>query len=779
MTIEKILRGLKYRNLEIEDDINCTGVNVIYGANGSGKTTLSEALRNLDDPSIASYLAAKGLLESYVFNSEYVDGELREFTSGAAGVPSIAIGKGDIEQQALKIQFESEISAAGELADRLSGLIAKLKTEQKVGESAKALVIEKLSGQAGYNSYQYKNNAALIGRIAKAEPCADASELKRSEQLLSVDAPEPLSLASIRKDAIQSAVADAYAIALEEPKVRGAELPDLDPDYREWLRKGLDYMDSDGAQDGCCPFCLGQVDVTRSNALEETFESETASLINRATDGRKILSNEKERMVAVRLEWLSYASIKSPYEPDIEGLIKEFADWLDKVEKTLNKAMELIDWKLANPSTSWPGAPISVSDFDLDPLNEAIKRHNDGCGSHASNRNNAVKLVEDHYLSEFTGELSRVREEKQRYQRAFDALVRRKRAREAALARLRSEMSSKVESAEKITSILHRSLGVPRISLRVSSDELTYHLERDGGAAAQHLSEGERQAIALAYFVQSLEADHVRPSESIVVFDDPVVALDDHRMNVALYMIREATKDFSQIFLSTHNFQVLKRASRVWATVNNDEITYMESRKDEAGVCSIHPLPSRYLEFAGEYHYLFARMAAAAFGAEVEISFDSRNVARRVLESFLEFQVPMRNGSLRSMLESAWDAEGSLEKFAPLVRGVVATYNSGSHSVPAAPSLDLWTFPTREEVRLCYGIMILLNRNHARNMLKAVFSPDEHEKIHDEAKKYAKKVTGIENRIKNGVDPRFEVMLPPGKLDSELEESDDTADAVS
>ncbi|WP_273416638.1 AAA family ATPase [Corynebacterium appendicis] len=768
MTVESISKGLKFRNLNLQEDVQCKDVNIIYGTNGSGKTTFSEALRCLDQPEVATHVVAARPVVVHVFNSEYVDRELRQFTFGDGGARSIAIGKGDIEQQELKLQYESEISNAEVAYEAISKRLGRLKTEKKIGEAAKQRVIEALGEHPGYTSFQYQNNAALIDKISRSMPCSDATALKTAEEMLSAEMPSALTLAPCPKELIASAVQEACGIARNTPQVSGAELSDLKADFREWLRQGLDFMDHDAESGNCCPFCLGPVDPVRASSLRETFDSETAKLISRARSHRGDLIDIRETVRSLQAEWREREHVDSVYEPDIPRYTRFYASWLGELEGTINTAIEIVEQKKENPSMRGPAKDIDIPDFDIKPLNDAISRHNGSCDANQSNRNSAIDLIEADCLSQFTDELKDLRGERSRFQRALDSVSQRKRGREEALARLRAVMSSKVESAAKISSILNRTLGVPRIQIEVSYDELTYHLVRDGGGDARHLSEGERQAIALAYFIQSLESDDVQPGSSIVFLDDPVVALDDHGINVALYMIREATKNFAQLFFSTHSFQVLKRAARVWGAVPDVSVSYMEARKNSEWVCSIYPLPDRYLEFAGEYQYLFARMAGAAFGADSEMSFDSRNVARRVLESFLEFHVPVRDGSLRSMLEAAWDADGTLKEFAPLVRGVVTTYNSGSHSVSAASSLDPWTYPTREEVRLCYGTMVLLNQRHARNMLNAIFPIKDWPDIHSKASEYSKKVTAVKKRMEGGVDPNFDVILPskgPG-LDS-------------
>ena len=81
-----------------------------------------------------------------------------------------------------------------------------------------------------------------------------------------------------------------------------------------------------------------------------------------------------------------------------------------------------------------------------------------------------------------------------------------------------------------------------------------------GGAAlqpGQHsfknvLSAGDRNALALAFFLAALELDPNRASK-IVVIDDPVSSLDEHRSLTTIQEIRHLMSQVSQVVILSHN----------------------------------------------------------------------------------------------------------------------------------------------------------------------------------------------------------------------------------
>lgn len=75
-----------------------------------------------------------------------------------------------------------------------------------------------------------------------------------------------------------------------------------------------------------------------------------------------------------------------------------------------------------------------------------------------------------------------------------------------------------------------------------------------GNEEARDLSEGEKTAFALLYFLKSLEDHRDKLQDTIVVIDDPVSSLDASALFTAFGFIKERTEKAKQIIVLTHDF---------------------------------------------------------------------------------------------------------------------------------------------------------------------------------------------------------------------------------
>src|SRR5205823_97835 len=83
------------------------------------------------------------------------------------------------------------------------------------------------------------------------------------------------------------------------------------------------------------------------------------------------------------------------------------------------------------------------------------------------------------------------------------------------------------QPAQELNGELRSYLG--RDELKFELNGVGYQITRNG-VPAQHLSEGERTAIAFLYFLKSLQAKDFVVARDIVVIDDPVSSLDTNSL---------------------------------------------------------------------------------------------------------------------------------------------------------------------------------------------------------------------------------------------------------
>jgi wobble nucleotide-excising tRNase len=84
-----------------------------------------------------------------------------------------------------------------------------------------------------------------------------------------------------------------------------------------------------------------------------------------------------------------------------------------------------------------------------------------------------------------------------------------------------------------------------------------YQLHRHGMPITGMPSEGEKTAIAISYFLPSIEADNRKLKDVIVVIDDPVSSLDTKALNFACSLVRNRLDKAGQVIVLTQNLQCM------------------------------------------------------------------------------------------------------------------------------------------------------------------------------------------------------------------------------
>jgi wobble nucleotide-excising tRNase len=184
---------------------------------------------------------------------------------------------------------------------------------------------------------------------------------------------------------------------------------------------------------------------------------------------------------------------------------------------------------------------------------------------------------------------------------------------------------------------------------------------------AKALSEGEMTAIALLYFLKSLQDRQFDLANGVVVLDDPVSSLDVNALYLAFGFVRERTQGAGQLIILTHNFTFFRQVRNWFHHVKGQKKRDLSQRparfymldclRDGGQRCATICQLDRLLEeYESEYQYLFARIhraASAPAPAALEESYILPNMARRLLESFLAFRQPSASGELWQKMQGA------------------------------------------------------------------------------------------------------------------------------
>ena len=92
------------------------------------------------------------------------------------------------------------------------------------------------------------------------------------------------------------------------------------------------------------------------------------------------------------------------------------------------------------------------------------------------------------------------------------------------------------------------------------------------------LSAGDRNTLALALFFSSLD-DNPNLSKSIVVIDDPMASLDDHRSLATVQKVRALTNKAKQVIVLSHNKRFL---CEVWSYLRSQDCCPLKIAQNES-----------------------------------------------------------------------------------------------------------------------------------------------------------------------------------------------------
>lgn len=209
----------------------------------------------------------------------------------------------------------------------------------------------------------------------------------------------------------------------------------------------------------------------------------------------------------------------------------------------------------------------------------------------------------------------------------------------ASIKEKRAKVMNAHKGGEDLTSRLRSFLG--RTDLALESQDEGYRVLRRG-KPAKRLSEGEKTAIAFLYFVVQLGDHEFDISEGIVVIDDPISSLDSSAIYQAFGCLKNAVKDAKQVFVLTHNFDFLKLQLDWLKHYGNASRYYMIicAEADDQRAARLAELDKMLIDYPTEYNFLFKTLYSFKSDGKIANCYHIPNVARKVLETFLDFYSP-------------------------------------------------------------------------------------------------------------------------------------------
>ena len=581
MTLEKI--HIKDRGPLVDFNAEFGPITVIYGPNASGKSLLSNTLRAIErGESLATGEATVTFDDLELSSSEFKEGRakdrvrvfnadfLRDDVMTDNGPGTIVLGRELIEERDRIARCESKL-------EQLNGNVKQLEhdvraksnefsqSQTNVGREIE-VVLKTASSIPGFtDELRHYNKTKANARYERMKSKADQAQHYRTDAELSglastiIQRPKELKvpctddpgLSELHHRAVDLCNSPASDVSLKETE--------SDPDLRNWLLKGREYLHNEGR----CGFCHQSVPQARATELEAYFDSKMTELLDGLCQLTKQVASAENALRQASVP--DSDDVRSDLQDEYELLYERWRVSRDCALTELSEIRRHIETKRNKPNEVFGINSIQTSsDAEaIDGIADIIKRHNDAardllqtCGEYESgmiasvyDQWRALESDEAELTNAIQVDKTKIKETKIK----LDAL--------------RRSADSRLIAADELTDMVRNFLGHDEIGFKLNaSDDHSYKLTRHG-AAASGFSEGERTALALMYFLKRLEDDSFDTRNGTLVFDDPITSFDEDNLYraVADMITRTGMKDEAhdlqacKVVIMTHHFGLFER----------------------------------------------------------------------------------------------------------------------------------------------------------------------------------------------------------------------------
>lgn len=750
MTIEKFLKiqdeGL-FQDFVWPNNLDeFSKINLIYGWNGTGKTTLSRLMNKLGREVAAKStnievkvdgknLKASEFIEQEhnikVFNRDFIDKNI--MTRGHFD-QIVFLGK-NVENQK-RIEKKEELSFE-KIQEKFDHEDLQKKASKKLDtfctDEARFIKDELYSAgldesdYQNYNIHRYKTDAEKIFE--------DSNQLSKYSFDTKILESSPEKLLKIIKEPNKTEVKtfdyklpDLESIAKNINKLLDKELTrdivdivkelENDQDLEQWTREGLRYFDSNDSES--CPWCEEKPSTRRIRKLRKHFDDSYEKLhtsIKGAIDEIEFHINEIPDLESYQFLNL-FSDLSQEYKTNLDKLDKinsEIRKWfsmaLDSLKKKLGKMNEpfALDHQLPD-----------LGENICEKIKSQLENHNSRSKAYHQQRIELCKLYVNKIILE-------KRDEYISYKSSVDEIQEQINGIDEIIAGIKDEIIELKENAKDSETPLDQlNLGITdffghsELQFKDGGEEQGYTIIRGGDSKAtpQSISEGEKTAIALLYFLMSIESDNFVMPASIIVFDDPVSSMDSNFLYQAISKINEVASKVAQTFILTHNFSVLSEIKRNVTKKNKSEYKFyiLEVQQNlEERTAVIKTLPKVLKDYNSEYYYLFYCLWSIETEQESSVKwhYNLANMSRRFLETFFKFRFPGKH--LKAAIEAS-----KLEQYkADCIDRFV---NRRSH-IDSIDVLDHQGDPLAEAdlaVKYILEMVKKLDSNHYNNMVETI-----------------------------------------------------------
>lgn len=758
--------------------------NLVYGWTGSGKTALSRLFDSIqsgghvDFPDLEYQITIDGkkytnidtvTTKVRVFNSDYVERNIKVVDGHANPIYVLGEKSQDVLNQIQKDEAAlngtpGDESKPGkiELRRRANQELSQVtKQRDKAFTQIAGTISAAWSAAGAIRNYRRPDAKRHFAKLAekkllsedKIEVCTLTLTQSVEPELKLLSVPDiqhhgtTLDLKAALTDLIKRS---ETALATQVEKVAIDRLS-KNHDISDWVEKGLNLHTTHESK--YCEFCQQTLPTKRLDELANHFSDADKQLKKDIDEVARDIARTKTVIDAVNP--YDEAKLYKQFRASYSETITAFGSSASAIKNSLDELANAINAKKVQTtevvSFNSDLYEKSLND-EISRINEVLGQHNEITTNHESEQSSARRKIEDHYLSSIFSDIKKKESRLSEIENELTALndgdldadddlgITKLQQR---VAENRAKVSSAHKSCEQINGKLRSFFGRDEIAFEVKKDAngkpVGYEIMRSG-KPAKNVSEGEKTAIAFAYFCIHLTDQEFSLKDGIIVVDDPISSLDSGLVFKVCAAIKKQMKNAGQLLIFTHNFDFFNHLKK-WF-INDPQICgqgedpipkyrfLMIQNKFDVNasrrVALIADLDPMLRDYESEYHYLFKKLVdfekdnSEADGATLKAIYDYPTIARKLLECFLSFRVPIRGSFYTRILRLRKINKDIDEEDIEFVYNFV---NSHSHLdtknglVQFDPTLSI---SGPEAIKLTLNLIEQADKDHFKAMTKAV-----------------------------------------------------------
>ncbi len=617
--------------------------NLIYGWNYSGKTTLSKLFQNLEFKNKDKYFKGSEFdfttekdnitltythndLENFpyhvkVFNTNYIK-RVFTFDEPDSDIQPISFYLGD---------------PSGELDEKIKKLNKKKDQLENIRDNRYKKIVDvfnnynKASGKFSIKAKDirenYLDNKLDQNKLNKGviQQITDTIKAELSKYILSETEKDKTKSEAIAENTFETqkedfsfsenleTISKEVKEILEDTAPKSIPFPELDenPTLFDWVQKGIKLHE--GASE--CKFCTRTLPDNRISDLNSYYSKKLKEIQDAIARTQEKIKLEKEKL---KITFPHKKNLGDGFQSAYKKAVDNYGEKVKKYKTQLSILNLDLKRKTSDYFNNISATEIDVITFDEDfkEINKALKEHNDWLAEFDQNKKKALAKILNHYVAEYlqAEDYNKKESNKNQAVKIISNINSEISSNNANKLAFEAQLKSNVKGQKELNDILEILLHRDDIKIEIQNDKFT--LERSAHPAS-NLSEGEKSAIAFAYFLTELKSlrDDAPPKlpNTIVFIDDPISSLDSNHIFQVRSLLHTFFREenYCQLFISTHNFEFFSVMldtnlfGRINRNTNEAKRPLYFIKRNDDNTSLIKKLPNSFSSYKSEYVGLF------------------------------------------------------------------------------------------------------------------------------------------------------------------------------